>query len=154
MIEPVIERIALEIQRRLAPATILRPGRVLTEELALSAQVVIQQQAIRPLPNLDYPGNPPAKAFEATFNLNCFLDAKATEDEFAKQCNQKSADVIRLVTNPETDPTYWHSFGGLAINASFGQMRDLPTEIAVNGGVIVPLLIQYRVAENDHTQVR
>ena len=154
MSEPVIERIALEIQKRLAPATILRPGRVLTEELALSSPVVIQQQSIRPLPNLDYPGNPPAKAYEATFNINCFLESKATEDEFAKLCNQKSADVIRLITNPDTDPTYWHSFGGLAINASFGQMRDLPTEIAVNGGVTVPLLIQFRVSENDHTQVR
>ena len=154
MIEPVIERIALEIQRRLAPATILRPGRALNEELASSAPVVIQQHSTRPLPNLDYPGNPPAKAYEATFNINCFLDAKATEEEFAKQCNQKSADVIRRITNPDADPTYWHSFGGLAFNGSFGQMRDLPTEIAVSGGVIVPLLIQYRVAENDHTQVR
>ena len=73
MSEPVIERITLEIQRRLAPATILRPSRVLTEELALSSPVVIQQQSIRPLPNLDYPGNPPAIAYEASFNINCFL---------------------------------------------------------------------------------
>jgi hypothetical protein len=154
MNDPVIERIALEIQRRLAPATILRPGRVLTEELALSVPVVIQQQSIRPLPQLDYPGNPPAKAFECTFHVNCFIENKTNEAEFARHCNQASADVVRLITHPEVDAVMWHSFGGLAFISTFGQTRDLPNDIGVRGGVTVPLIVQFRVSENDHTHVR
>lgn len=158
---PVIERIATEIQKRLNPvvpdrgkaigqATIARPGRVVPE----TASVVVQQQPIRPLPQLDYPGNPPAKAFESTFNINCFIENKTNEVEFARQCNQSMADVVRLITNPIVDPVMWYSFGGLAFNSTFGQTRDLPTDIGVRGGVSVPLIVQYRVSENDHSQVR
>lgn len=158
---PVIERIAAEIQKRLNPvapdrnkaigqATTVRPGRVIPD----AASVVVQQQATRPLPQLDYPGNPAAVAFECTFNIQCFIENKTNEAEFAQQCNRVVADVVRLITNPAVDPVQWHNFGGLAINSAFGQSRDLLTEIGVHGGVIVPLSVQFRVSENDHTQVR
>lgn len=158
---PVIERIAAEIQKRLNPvvpdrnkligqATTVRPGRVIPD----AASVIVQQQSSRPLPQLDYPGNPPAVALECLFNIQCFIENKTTELEFAQQCNRVVADVVRLITNPAVDPVMWHNFGGLAINASMGQSRDLLTEFGVNGGVIVPLTVQYRVSENDHTQVR
>lgn len=158
---PVIERIATEIQNRLNPvapdrakligqATILRNGRTL-ESLA---SVVVQQQPTKPLPRLDYPGNPCAKAFEATFNILCQIENKVNETEFAQQCNLVVSDVVRLITNPPVDPVMWWNFGALAIDATFGQVRDLTTEIGVHGGVIVPLIIQFRVSENDHSQVR
>lgn len=158
---PVIERIATEIQKRLHPvvpdrsksigqATIARPGRVIPD----AASVVVQQQPIRPVPQLDYPGNPPAKAFECTFHINCFIENKTNEVEFAKHCNLASADIVRLITNPDVDPVMWYSFGGLAFISTFGQTRDLPNDIGVRGGVTVPLIVQFRVAENDHTQVR
>ena len=158
---PIIERIAAEIHNRLNPvspdraksigqATIVRPGR----EKPPAASIVIQQQPTKPLPRLDYPGNPPAKAFEATFNIQCQIENKTTEAEFAKQCNSVAADVVRLITNPSVDPVMWFNFDALAINATFGQVRDLTTEIGVHGGVIVPLIIQFRVSENDHSQVR
>jgi len=158
---PVIDRIASEIQKRLNPVspdrinsfgqvTIVRSGRVVPD----GASAVIQQQPTRPLPELDYPGNPPGVAFECTFNINCFIENKTNETEFASQCNQVYADVVRLVTNPTVNPGQWHNFGGLAINSSFGQARDLVNEIGVHGGVIVPLIVQFRVSENDHTQVR
>lgn len=158
---PVIERIATEIRNRLNPvspdrakaigqATILRPGRTLES----AASVVVQQQPTRPLPRLDYPGNPQGKAFEATFNLQCQIENKNDETEFAKQCNLAAADVVRLITNPADDPVMWWNFGTLAIDSTFGQVRDLVTEIGVHGGVIVPLIVHFRVSENDHTQVR
>ncbi len=158
---PVIERIAAEIQKRLNPvspdranaigqATILRSGRTLES----AASVVIQQQPTTPLPRLDYPGNPPAKAYQATFNIQCQIENKTTEAEFAKQCNLVAADVVRLISNPAVDPVMWWNFGALAIDAVFGQVRDLVTEIGVHGGVIVPLIVKFRVSENDHTQVR
>ena len=156
MSEPVIERIATEIQNRLdsyrpgGKVTIARLGRVVPDDIL----IVIQQQASRPLPQLNYPGNPPAVAFECIFNIQCFIHNQTNEVEFAKRCNQVVADVTRYVTNPPVDPVLWHSFGGLAINAFIGQSRDLRTEIGVLNGVIVPLIVQYRVSENDHTQVR
>ena len=155
MSEPVIERIAAEIRARLNPivlgqVTVARPGRVIPD----ATSVVVQQQSTRPLPQLDYPGNPPGKAFECTFNISAFIDNQTSEIEFAKRCNEISADIVRLVTNPVNDPVLWYSFSGLAINSAFGQLRDLLTEIGVHGGVIVPLIVQYRVSENDHTQVR
>jgi hypothetical protein len=158
---PVIERIANEVQKRLNPvvpdrnkligqATTVRTGRVIPD----AASVIVQQQPSRPLPQLNYQGNPAAVAFECTFNIQCFIENKTTELEFAQQCNRVVADVVRLITNPEEDPVMWYSFENLAINASFGIVRDLLTEIGVHGGVIVPLVIQYRVSETDHTQVR
>jgi len=158
---PVVERIASEIQTRLNPvapdraksigqATVLRIGRT----LETAASVVIQQQPTRPLPRLDCPGNPCAKAFEVTFNIQCLIENKNTEGEFATQCNLVASDVIRLISSPSVNPSFWWNFGGLAIDSVFGSVRDLVTEIGVHGGVIVPLTVKYRVSENDHTQVR
>lgn len=157
---PVIERIAVEIRRRLNPssdrnkalgiATIARPSRVIPD----FSSVVVQQGPSKPLPKLDYPGNPPAKCFEVVFSLNCLIDMKPSEAEFATACNTVVADIVDAITNPEVSSVTWHTFGGLALLAQIGSSRDLITALGVNGGVSIPLTVQYRVAQNDHSQVR
>ena len=161
MSTPVVERIAIEIRKRLNPvfpdrnrtlgtATIVRTGRVVPDGVS----IVIQQGPSNPLPKLDYPGNPPAKAYEVVFNINCFIGLKPSEVEFSTSCNAVVAEVVAAITTPTESPVTWFTFGGLAINANIGSSKDLPSEIAVNGGVSIPLTVHYRVAQNDHSQVR
>lgn len=158
---PVIERISQEVKRRLTPvipdrnnaiglAEIARPGRPVSS----IASLVVQQRPTKPIPALDYPGNPPAKCYETTFDVNCFIDRPENETDFAAACNKIVSDIVWAITHPEQNPEIWHTFGQLASNATIGQYRDLPNESGVNGGVSVPIAIQYRVSENDHTQVR
>lgn len=158
---PVIERIALEIRSRLNPVspdrnrangivTLTRAGRVVPDGVS----IVVQQGPSKPLPKLNYPGNPPAKCFECVFSVNCFIAEKLNETEFSAGCNAVVAEVVSAITTPTVSPVTWFTFGGLAINANIGETKDLPTEIGVNGGVSIPLTVQFRVAQNDHSQVR
>jgi hypothetical protein len=158
---PVVDRIAAEIQKRLNPvdpdranlvgqSAIVMPMRI----VPALASVVIQQQATRFVPDYDCPGNPPAIGLETVFAINCYIKNGETETEFASQCNKVVADVVRLVTSPTVDPAMWYTFGGQAVNADIGQSRSLQNEVGANTGMIVPLTVQYRVAENDHTIVR
>ena len=157
MSTPVIERIATEIRRRLNRAatsigqtTLTRPGRTVPSGFS----VVVQQTASRPLPKLDYPGNPPAKCFECVFDIECFIDHKTNEAEYAAACNAVVGYVVSAITLPEVSPQSWYTFGGFAVLADLGQSRDVPTEVGSFGMVAIPLTVQYRVSENDHSQVR
>ena len=155
----VIQRITESIQLRLRPVAIsnlagigkvgiVRPFRLIDRDDA----VVVQKASDKPIPALDRPGNPPGKAYEATFNLNCFIETQESETKFSELCDETASEIIRRITTPDA-PT-WHSFGGLAINARFDGPKDLPTDTGKKGGITVPLIVQYRVSENDPSIVR
>lgn len=155
---PVVDRIADVIRSRLSPvapdrsngigqASIVMPFRL----VPALASIVIQQQPSRFAPDYDCPGNPPAIGLETIFNINCYVKNGETEQEFAQQCNAAVAQVVSAITTPATDPAIWYSFGGLAVGANIGASRPLQTEIGANCGMTIPLAVQYRVAENDHT---
>lgn len=161
---PVIHRIEEEIRKRLLPAlpavpdrsgetgqvAVVRPGRFVGN----SDAIVIQKASDKQVPALDIPGNPPGVAFEAVFNVNCFIDSMPNESEFSQACEEATAEIIHAITTPSISPVTWFRFEGLAMRAWFGTKKDLPTDTGKKGGVSVPLSVIYRVAENDHTVVR
>lgn len=158
---PVIARIEEEIRVRLRDAIIdksaeigqveiVRPGRFVGN----TASVVVQKVADKQSPTSDLPGNPPAIAYEALFNLHCLIDSAETEAEFSSQCEQAYSEIVSAITTPLVSPVTWFRFGGLAMRAWFGDKRDLPTDSGKRGGITVPLYVLYRVSENDPTQVR
>lgn len=159
MTAPVIQRITTAIQSRLKPVAIsnvsgvgkvgiVRPQRHIDSDDA----IVIQKVSDKPIPALDRPGNPPGKANEATFNINCFIESQESESKFSELCDETASEIVRRITVVDT-PT-WHTFGGLAINARFEALKDLPTDTGKKGGITVPLIVQYRVSENDPSVVR
>lgn len=159
MTASVIQRITTAIQSRLRPAAIsnlssvgkvgiVRPFRIVANDDA----IVVQKVSERSIPALDRPGNPPGKAYEVTFNINCFIESAEGESKFSELCDETTAEIIRRVT--VVDTPIWHTFGGLAINSRFDGPKDLPTDTGKKGGVSVPLIVQYRVSENDPSIVR
>lgn len=164
MTAPVIQRIANVIRQRLidhrvAPTRNGDVGLVVVAKPNRPAKptetLVVQQRPSRPLPRLNCPGNPPANAFNVIFDLNCYVDQRINdESKYTEACNAIVRLVVHAITHPEDEPYLWHTFDGLAINAQIGESRDLIDENSVTLGVTVPLTIQYRVAENDHTVVR
>lgn len=155
----VISRITTAIQSRLRPAAqssvagigkvgIVRPFRHVDSNDSIVVQKVIE----RLIPALDRPGNPPGKAYEATFNINCFIESTESESKFSELCEEAGAEIVRRIS--AVDAPVWHSFGGLAINARFEAIKDLPTDTGKKGGITVPLIVQYRVSENDPSVVR
>lgn len=155
----VITRITNTIQARLRPVAesnvsgIGKVGIVRTSRQVDPDDSIVVQKAIeRPIPVLDRPGNPPGKAFEATFNINCFIETAEGETKFSELCEEAAAEIVKRVS--AVDAPTWHTFGGLAINARFEAVRDLPTDTGKKGGITVPLIVQYRVSENDPSIVR
>jgi hypothetical protein len=159
---PVYERIVKELRRRLQPvapdmadsvglAEVVRPGQIISN----LASIVIQQQAIRPTPQLDHSGNPPAIAFTLFLSVNCFVENKFdSEFEYSVACNQVASNIMAAITNPDDSPELWYRFDENAINATFGQVVELQTEIGVTSGIKIPLQILFRVSETDHTVSR
>lgn len=158
---PVVARIEDEIRIRLKDSIIdrsaeigqveiVRPGRFVGN----SASIVVQKASDRQSPTSDLPGNPPAVAYEALFNVHCLIESAETEAEFSSQCERAYSEIVTAITTPSVSPVTWFRFGGLAIRSWFGDKRDLPTDTGKKGGITVPLYVLYRVAENDPTQVR
>ncbi len=155
----VITRITSTIQSRLKPvarhsiAGIGKVGIVRTSRHVDKDDAIVVQKAIeRPIPALDRPGNPPGKAYEVTFNINCFIETSESETEFSELCEETAAEIVRRIS--VVDYPTWHTCGGLAINARFDGPKDLPTDTGKKGGITVPLIVQYRVSENDPSIVR
>lgn len=159
MTASVIQRITTALQSRLRPVAssnlsgigkvgIVKPFRLIDHNDA----IVLQKVSERSVPALDRPGNPPGKAYEVTFNINCFIESAEGESKFSELCEETAAEIVRRVT--VVDAPTWHTFGGLAINARFDGPKDLPTDTGKKGGISVPMIVQYRVSENDPSVVR
>lgn len=157
---PVIERIADTILDRIVAAniadvTITRPDREGRNFSLAHHSISLHQLEIELNETLSHEGNPPAMAFDVTFNLACFVrNQKDAENAYSKACNIIAAQVIQAITNPLVDPTMWYTMGGLAINSEIGSQFPLPNEQGAITGVIVPLLVTFRVSENNHYEVR
>lgn len=159
MTTSVINRITTAVQSRLKPvaqSNLAGVGKVgivrQSRHIDNTDAVVVQKATEKAIPALDRPGNPPGKAYEVTFNINCFIETAESESKFSELCEESAAEIVRRISSVDS-PT-WHTFGGLAINARFEGTKDIPTDTGKKGGISVPLIIQYRVSENDPSTVR
>ena len=160
---PIVEKIAVELKRRLdllADASnttyntkvneVIRPSR-LESYTPKDMQIVLTTESIETVPELMYPGNPPAVAKRITFNIHCNVmnDEKVIEP-IDTIVHMFAADVEQIVTS---DSSTWHTFDNNAVDAQF--LSHVPHSAAGGfDGVNVPIAIIYRTDENDPYQVR
>jgi len=129
---------------------VIRPTRIGTEITRRDRQIILTQGESVEVPELSYPGNPPAVCRRQTFNINCNL----MTDEFDNEAidttiNAFAADVMKAVTAV----TNWHNFGGYAINAYFLDPQYFTAD-GGSDGVTLPIAIEYRVSENNPYTLR
>lgn len=129
---------------------VVRPAR-LGNYTPQDGQIVVTQANPERLTELDCPGNPPALCWSQVFNIRCHLMPSETDETAIDLlCNQFAADVIKAVCIPANG---WHTFGNYAIDAQFQAIENIETGEGMDG-VNVPLMVMYRVAENDPYTVR
>jgi hypothetical protein len=152
MTEPVNERIVANVRTRMAVAfsTAVRSAQIATWQ-PKDLVVVVSQGDPTPNAELSYPGNPPVIAYDMEVIVAGVVkpsDEETTAIDTFK--NRMGADIIAAATNA----TNWHQWGGLAINTTLGPIESYTEETGGRSGVMVKLLVTYRVPENDPTTVR
>ncbi len=167
--EPVLNRILTAIESRIAVSNlgfticIVRDGRVLDQQTIESLPkisspdraVLIQQMHPVPAPELNRHGNPPSVGFRVQINVHRFVKPDGSaEKDYVLALNQAAADIVKLVTQPASQPGQWHSMDGNAIITTIGAARFVQPGGAFQHGIAVPFVVSYRVAENDHTEAR
>lgn len=115
-----------------------------------NSQIVLTMGDNERITELDLPGNPPAIARNQTFDIRCHCVPSEKDptpiDEYREVV---AAEIVKVVS----EANYWWTFGGLSIDAEWGNPRPIesPEQFA---GVIVPLVVTYRTDENNPYQVR
>jgi hypothetical protein len=160
----VIESIAREIVSRLEQikiangyafnvTSVIRPNRnaTWTPEDRL---ILVKQGDSTKNEALSCPGNPPAMAFDTTFELCGFV---RTSDFCSKEYepieNDRGAQIIKAITTEATDPSMWYTFAGNAVIADIMEVRSFE-ESESHNGVIVSLSVTHRQDENNPYNVR
>lgn len=154
---PVEERIATAIVTRIGDdpsfESVTRVNRDATDWLVGNDSVAVRQGSAVRLPELDYPGNPPAIAYELTFAIVGFIrqpDRTTSADDI--EINTIAANIKKAIVAGLTST--WHTFGGICFDAGFGETANFVTENGAHTGAVVELTCRYRVSETDPYQVR
>lgn len=162
----IIELIALEIVRRLEQITtdndysfsacdVVRPDRTGKAYAPEDKLIVVKQGDSTKNEEASYPGNPPAIAYDVTFEIDCFLRSSDFDaDEYNIDQNERGSQIIKALTTEATDPGAWYSLEGNAILADFGNIKQFSVSESNHNGVTVELNVLYRTSENDPYEVR
>lgn len=113
-------------------------------------QIVLTRGAAARNTELDCPGNPPAVCWVQTFNIRITI-APSEKDPTPIELYEDalSASVYKAVTLP----SQWHTMGGNAIDAAFGDPEMVDGDGGYEG-MALPLLVTFRVSENNPYAVR
>ena len=153
MADPIIEQIAQAIRTQLLTISVdngyetdvtdvVRPTRIGRFVDPKHLQIAMIQEDPEPYDDLSYPGNPPGRAWQQRYLLDCIvLSSDRETTPIAETINKFSADVIKaLFADPQ-----WAT---LALDT----IVEAPRMLAEPGGpdgITIPLVIRYRVLEND-----
>lgn len=160
---PVPELIALELVDRLEEITVangyafdvaavVRPDRRGAEVKYQHLSILLEQGTSQRQPDLDYPGNPPAVAYDLEFSIKCIVrDSAGTTVAHASNENDMAAAVVKAITATGND---WYTLDGNAVIAELGSHDPFRSENGEFNGVAIGLSVTYRVAENDPFTVR
>jgi len=160
---PIPELIAEEIESRLNTillengyafdvSEVVRPNRRGDNWQYKHLGIGIKQGVSSRIPNLDCPGNPPALAYATVFTLSCICrDSKNLDAAHATNENEVAAAAVKAVASDGDD---WHSMAGIAINTEIGSPVPFVPSQAEFNGVAVPIIVTYRISENDPYEVR
>lgn len=146
-IEAVIEtrlRTLLSPGENTVASDVIRP-KTLEELSPEDLQIVLTQGDTERDKELDCPGNPPAVCHVTTFNIRCRVMPDETQDlPSSGFASQFAADVTKVICTPVST---WHTFGGLAFDASLEGVQRVNSEAF--SGVVVPLVVKYRTDEGN-----
>lgn len=113
-------------------------------------QIVFVQGSSSAVPELSVPGNPPAVARAQTFNVHLHLMPDENSDAAIDYIlNAFVGDVISTLTSLST----WYNVDGKAIDTEIQEPEIIRADGAVCGAMI-PIVVTYRVSENDPYTVR
>ena len=159
-VRPISERIADEIYDRLQVLTVGHSDATFVSEVIRPTrmggftpkqfQIVLTQASPERVPELDYPGSPPANCYSIRFNIRCHVMPSEKDptpvDVFI---NTMASDVVRVIC----EPTLWHTFDNLAIDAQWETHENIDSDGSFDG-VNVPLTVFYRTDEGNTYRVR
>lgn len=165
-IHPVPERIALELVSRLEAIAeengytftanqVKRLNRLADNATAEHLAIWVIQGDNTYNEELTHEGNPPAIAYDLEFNIHCFVrESDRDEDPYSTECNHMAAAVRKAIVTPAQSPSTWYTFDGNAINATWGAESPMLSADGSQSGVTLPLIVTYRVSEDDPTEAR
>lgn len=163
MATPIAEAIAVLVKQRLGVITtddgyevdvpsVERPKRLSTFA-PRDFQLVVTQGPITPNPALMRPGNPPAIAWVAPFAIEGTLrDSETSTTAVDTWRNRFLADVMRAVTEDDT-PNWW-TWGGNAIDTTFGTVTNIDDEDGSHNGFQLIMQVTFRTDEGNPYNVR
>ena len=162
MPKPPEERIAEELVRRLGQvvvsedqqirlAKVYRVNRDATDWTPDNNTIVVKQGLASRIPESDYPGNPPAIAYELSFMLIGFI---RQSDRETKVDDSEINTIVALMKRAVTPDSDWHNFDGVSFDAVFGEVQPFVADGGGNTGAMVELFVRYRVSEYDPFLVR
>jgi len=159
--ETVIERIAVEIVRRIEAITIdngysfnvagvVRPDRLGREVNPKDRLIVVYQGESQYNEELSHGGNPPAIAYDTEFSIKCFSrESDKLNAEVASSANEILAAVRKALVNEASNPSVWYQMAGDAIICNWGTVTPFsPGETSHAGGTI-PLTVTHRESEDN-----
>lgn len=154
---PIPELIAAEIVSRLEEITtangyaftipfvrrVNRDGRNWTPQD--NAIAVMQSGDEQRLPDMDCPGNPPANAYQQTWEIRGYVrQSESTFTAEDTQLNQMTASIRKAIAENSGN---WVTMGGNSFNAMFGSSRI--EKSAEHTVAVVELDTMYRISELD-----
>lgn len=163
MADPVLTRIVNTIKTRLAAffndageVVVARDGRPVNAE---NTTIVVHQLPTTPSPAHNRMGNPRSIGLSVAIHVHQFIqldiENSETEEDYLARCNEAASELIDLITLPASGSrVLWHTLDGNALMTSIGAMRYIPTDAGIRPGIILPLLVTFRVSEIDHTEAR
>lgn len=157
----VPELIALELVSRLEDITIangysfdvaavVRPSRDGSNVKYQHLSLRVDQGAPTRNRDLDFPGNPPAVAYDLEFLVKGCVRG-ASSDPHATTENDLGAAIVKAIKSVGND---WYTFDGNAVIADTGDEEPFKPDQGELNGISVPVLVTYRVSENDPYTVR
>ncbi len=159
---PIPELIAIEIESRLNEilkengysfdvSEVVRPSRRGENWQRKHFGIGILQGTAERNPELDCPGNPPAIAFDLTFDLECVCrDSSNSTEAHATAENEIAAAAMQAIASS----TQWHTMDGNCVNSEFGSPTPFSSPEGEMDGVTLPLVVTYRVSETNPFEVR
>ena len=158
--KPVVSRIADVIKSRLDAliyepqelfdfVAVERPTKIATYT-PRNGTIVLHRGEVARVTELDCPGNPPALAYRQTFLIRVHIAPSERDttpvEEYEDAAESEIIKAIRV-------DAQWYSMDGLAIHAEFGSQITAVSDGGYDG-IAVPLIVTYRVSENNPYEVR
>ena len=166
MADTVIERIAIEIIARLQTITIangypfdvtdvVRPDRLGTGFTPDNYLMLVTQKDSSYNSELSHEGNPPAIAFDTTFEIACMVrESDKDENAIATTTNAVIAAAMKAIVNGASDPGLWYQMAGNAIICNWGSISPFSQSEGNHAGGTLDLIVTHRQSENDPYTVR